>query len=247
MGIFEKIKSLFGLHSDNTKNFKRIISQLESLIGSPINDYDVFLEAMTHQSVVSQNKGFKKSNQRLEFLGDAILGAIVAEYLFKEYPELNEGDLTKFRVRLVDKNALYKTALHLNLQEIMFYDKRFIKDSESGLKSILADAMEALIGAIYLDQGLLKVKKFIEEQIIDFIDYSIDSNYKGQLLERSHKLGKGNPVYELVKVSGPEHDKIFTVAVSIGDKKLAVGSGRNKKTAEQNAAKEALEILDKLF
>jgi len=180
----------------------------------------------------------------LEFLGDAILGAIVAEYLFQNYPELHEGDLTKYRVRLVDKNALYKTALNLDLQNIVLYDKRFIKDDETGLKSILADAMEALIGAIYLDQGLLKVKAFIEEQIIDFIDYSVDSNYKGQLLERSHKMGKGNPVYELVNVKGPEHEKIFTVAVSVGEKKLAVGTGRNKKSAEQNAAKEALSVLD---
>ena len=217
---------------------------MESLIGAPINDSSVFIEAITHQSILSQMKNLEKSNQRLEFLGDAILGAIVAEYLFQNYPELHEGDLTKYRVRLVDKNALYKTALNLDMQNIVLYDKRFIKDDETGLKSILADAMEALIGAIYLDQGLLKVKAFIEEQIIDFIDYSVDSNYKGQLLERSHKMGKGNPVYELVNVKGPEHEKVFTVAVSVGDKKLAVGSGRNKKSAEQNAAKEALSVLD---
>lgn len=244
MGFFEKLKSFFGIDSEKSKSLKERITKLESLIGAPINDSSVFIEAITHQSILSQMKNLEKSNQRLEFLGDAILGAIVAEYLFQNYPELHEGDLTKYRVRLVDKNALYKTALNLDLQNIVLYDKRFIKDDETGLKSILADAMEALIGAIYLDQGLLKVKAFIEEQIIDFIDYSVDSNYKGQLLERSHKMGKGNPVYELVNVKGPEHEKIFTVAVSVGEKKLAVGTGRNKKSAEQNAAKEALSVLD---
>ncbi len=244
MGFFDKVKSFFGIDSGKSKSLKERITKLESLIGAPINDSSVFIEAITHQSILSQMKNLEKSNQRLEFLGDAILGAIVAEYLFQNYPELHEGDLTKYRVRLVDKNALYKTALNLDMQNIVLYDKRFIKDDETGLKSILADAMEALIGAIYLDQGLLKVKAFIEEQIIDFIDYSVDSNYKGQLLERSHKMGKGNPVYELVNVKGPEHEKVFTVAVSVGDKKLAVGSGRNKKSAEQNAAKEALSVLD---
>ncbi len=182
MGFFEKIKSFFGIDSEKSKSLKERISKLESLIGASINDSSVFIEAITHQSILSQMKYLEKSNQRLEFLGDAILGAIVAEYLFKNYPELHEGDLTKYRVRLVDKNALYKTALNLNLQNIVLYDKRFIKDDETGLKSILSDAMEALIGAIYLDQGLLKAKAFIEEQIIDFIDYSVDSKYKGQLL-----------------------------------------------------------------
>jgi ribonuclease-3 len=243
MGILNKLKSLFSLKVKSEQSLKGKISKLESLIGAPINDSNVFIEAITHQSVLNQSKSLDKSNQRLEFLGDAILGAIVAEYLFQHYPDLNEGDLTKFRVRLVDKNALYKTALHLNMQDIVLYDKRFIKDNETGLKSILADAMEALIGAIYLDQGLLKTKEFIEDKIIDFIDYSIDSNYKGQLLELSHKNGKGNPVYELVNVKGPEHDKIFTVAVSVGNVKLGVGSGRNKKTAEQNAAEEALKRI----
>ncbi len=246
MGLFDKIKSFFGIKPTQTHSLKERVRRLESLIGAPLHDSSVFLEAITHQSILNQIKTLKKSNQRLEFLGDAILGAIVAEYLFRQYPDLHEGDLTKFRVRLVDKNALFKTALHLKMEDIVLYDKRFIKDNETGLKSILADAMEALIGAIYLDQGLLKVKKFIEENIIGFIDYSIDSNYKGQLLELAHKLGKGNPVYELVNVKGPEHDKIFTVAVSVGDRKLAVGSGRNKKTAEQNAAKEALPILENI-
>jgi ribonuclease-3 len=243
MGFFEKIKSFFGIKSSEGQSPEERIKKLESLIGSPINDSSVFLEAITHQSILNQMKTLEKSNQRLEFLGDAILGAIVAEYLFQHYPDLHEGDLTKFRVRLVDKNALYKTALNLKMQEIVLYDRRFIKDNETGLKSILADAMEALIGAIYLDQGLMRAKTFIEEKIIDFIDYSIDSNYKGQLLELSHKRGHGNPVYELVNVKGPEHDKTFTVAVSIGGKKLAVGTGRNKKSAEQNAAKEALARL----
>ncbi len=243
MGLFDKIKSFFGIKPVQAHSLKDRIKKLESLIGAPINDSSVFIEAITHQSILNQIKTLEKSNQRLEFLGDAILGAIVAEYLFQHYPDLHEGDLTKYRVRLVDKNALFKTALNLKMEDIVLYDKRFIKDNETGLKSILADAMEALIGAIYLDQGLLKAKEFIEDKIIGFIDYSIDSNYKGQLLELAHKQGQGNPVYELVNVKGPEHDKIFTVAVSVGEKKLAIGSGRNKKTAEQNAAKEALALL----
>ncbi len=242
MTVWEKVKEFFGAAGNTPLTLEERLKRLELLLGFPIENSALFLEAITHQSAVSRFNKLKHSNQRLEFLGDAVLGMVVAEYLFKNYPEDDEGNLTKYRVRLVDKEALYKTALNLKYDKIVLFDKRFIKNNRSGLKSILADAMEALIGAIYLDQGLKKTEELIEKWIVDIIDYSKDSNYKGQLLEIAHKQGFGNPVYELVNVKGPDHDRTFTIAVLIKNRKIAVGSGQNKKSAEQKAAREALRV-----
>jgi ribonuclease-3 len=238
--VWEKLKRFFSYSSDTPLSIEERLKQLESLVGFPINDSSLFLEAITHQSAIQRFKKLKNSNQRLEFLGDAVLGMIVAEYLFKTFPDLHEGDLTKYRVRLVDKEALYKTALNMKYDKIVLFDRRFIKNNRSGLKSILADAIEALIGAIFLDQGLAKTEEVIKKWIIDIIDFSKDSNYKGQLLEIAHKEGLGNPNYELVNVKGPDHERVFTVVVIVDGKKAGVGSGTNKKNAEQNAAHEAL-------
>jgi len=238
--VWEKLKQFFSYSSNTPLSIKERLKQLESLVGFPINDSELFLEAITHQSAIQRFNKLKKSNQRLEFLGDAVLGMVVAEYLFKAFPDLHEGDLTKYRVRLVDKEALYKTALNMKYDKIVLFDRRFIKNNRSGLKSILADAIEALIGAIFLEQGLKKTEEVIKKWIIDIIDFSKDSNYKGQLLEIAHKEGLGNPNYELVNIKGPDHERVFTVVAIIDGKKAGIGIGTNKKNAEQNAAHEAL-------
>ncbi len=238
--MWEKLKQFFSYSSNTPLSIKERLKQLESLVGFPINDSELFLEAITHQSAIQRFNKLKKSNQRLEFLGDAVLGMVVAEYLFKAFPDLHEGDLTKYRVRLVDKEALYKTALNMKYDKIVLFDRRFIKNNRSGLKSILADAIEALIGAIFLEQGLKKTEEVIKKWIIDIIDFSKDSNYKGQLLEIAHKEGLGNPNYELVNIKGPDHERVFTVVAIIDGKKAGIGIGTNKKNAEQNAAHEAL-------
>ncbi len=242
MTVWEKVKRFFSVSSSSTLTIEERLKRLELLVGFPLENSSLFVEAITHQSAISRFNKLQHSNQRLEFLGDAVLGMVVAEYLFKKFPEDDEGHLTKFRVRLVDKEALYKTAINMKYDKIVLFDKRFIKNNRAGLKSILADAMEALIGAIYLDQGLKKTEELIEKWIIDIIDFSKDSNYKGQLLEVAHKEGLGNPVYELVNVKGPDHERTFTIAVLLNGSKIAYGTGRNKKTAEQLAAKEALKV-----
>ncbi len=242
MSVWDKVKEFFGAAGTTPLTLEERLKRLELLLGFPIDNSALFLEAITHQSAISRFSKLKRSNQRLEFLGDAVLGMVVAEYLFKNFPNDDEGHLTKFRVRLVDKEALYRTALNMKYDKIVLFDKRFIKNNRSGLKSILADAMESLIGAIYLDQGLKKTEELIEKWIIDIIDFSKDSNYKGQLLEIAHKQGYGNPVYELVNVKGPDHERTFTVAVLLKGKRIAAGTGQNKKSAEQQAAKEALRV-----
>jgi len=245
MSFFSLLRKLFNLFNFGSKTQPTIeerVLLLEKFLPAKITNTQLFIEAITHQSALNNHK-LKVSNQRLEFLGDAVLGMIVASYLYEEYPEFNEGELTKMRVRLVDKNALSEMASNLGLEKIVLFEKKFLQSNPSGINSILADAMEAIIGACYLDLGLGKTIEFVHNWLIDVIDYSKDSNFKGQLLELAHKMGKTNPVYEIVNVDGPEHQKIFTVAVLLDGEKLAIGRGKNKKSAEQEAAQRALEIF----
>jgi ribonuclease-3 len=240
--LLRKLFNLFNFRSKTQQTIEERVLLLGKFLPAKITNTQLFVEAITHQSSLNNHK-LKASNQRLEFLGDAVLGMIVANYLYEEYPDLNEGELTKMRVRLVDKNALFEMAINLDLEKIVLFEKKFLQSNSSGINSILADAMEAIIGACYLDLGIENTIEFVHNWLIDVIDYSKDSNFKGQLLELAHKMGKTNPEYEIVNVDGPEHKKIFIVAVLLDGAKLAVGRGKNKKSAEQEASKRALEIL----
>lgn len=148
---------------------------------------------------------------------------------------------------MVDKNALADAAEKLGLIHLVLYDKRYIKGSKEGIRTIISDCMEALIGAIYLDKGLEGARGFINNNIIipnyRNGNYQIDKNYKGQLLEYTHAEKLEPPLYKLIKEDGPDHAKIFYIEVIIGEKSYGIGKGKNKKTAEQNSAKTALEQL----
>jgi len=221
------------------------LKQLSKKLGLKFNDPNLFIKALTHRSYLESSPVLEKSNERLEFLGDAALGLVVAEILFKKFPDEDEGFLTKTRSHLVYKNELYNVAMRIGLIDFISYDKRFISYSEEGIKTISADCVEALIGAIYLDSGIEEAKKFIVKWIVnpnlETGRYQIDNNFKGQLLEYTHQQKWSSPDYVLVNSEGPDHAKIFQVEVIVNGKSCGVGKGRNKKTAEQNAAKDALE------
>ncbi len=250
MKLFDKLSALF-----KSKTPIKIISdyeqkklnKLSQKLELKFNSYLIYAKALTHRSYLEKRTELNKSNERLEFLGDAVLGAIVAEILFEKFPNKDEGFLTKTRSHVVDKNALYEAATRLGLKHYLLYDKRFIKDSEEGIKTILADCFEALIGAIFIDKGMKIVKKFVVKWVItpnfESGRYQIDNNFKGQLLEFTHTKKLSPPNYILLKAEGPDHKKEFVVEVVIGETSYGIGKGKNKKSAEQEAAKKTLQKI----
>ncbi len=247
MKLFENLFSTFRKKRNivNVSEFEtNKLNKLSAKLNLHFNDPILFAKALTHRSYLEINTELNKSNERLEFLGDAVLGMIAAKILFTKFKDEDEGFLTKTRSHIVDKNALYDSAERLKLKKYLLYDKRFIKDSEVGIKTILADCLEALIGAIYIDQGIDEAEKFIVKWIakpnLESGNYQIDNNYKGQLLEYTHLMKLSSPEYIIKSADGPDHDKEFIIEVHIDKIVYGTGKGRNKKGAEQEAAKNTL-------
>lgn len=251
--LFSGIKSIFSSNKDSKqeKKLEKIVAlkteQLEKFFGFQINNSQYFIKALTHRSYLEVLPQLTKSNERLEFLGDSVLSLIVSHHLFETFEDEEEGFLTKYRSLMVNRDALAKAATAMNLKEFILYDGRFVSGSSSGLKTILADALEAIIGAIYLDQGFETAKEVVHKWIIEpnTLDGSlpIDKNYKGRLLELAHSQGMESPIYKVINEEGPEHDKKFTVVVKINGEIYGSGEGKSKKTAEQAAAKSALDKM----
>lgn len=220
------------------------ISDLEKILGFEIRNKSHYIRALMHRSFLEQLDHEDDSNERLEFLGDAVLNLVVAEYLFEHYPEKDEGFLTKVRAKLVNRVALSDSAEEIGLQNFVLISRNLSNKFNSASKTVLSDALEALIGAIYLDHKLEICKEFlvrvlIEPNIKDG-EFLIDENYKSQLLEFAQAHKYDVPLYSVINEEGPQHERIFTIKVSVGSKISGVGKGRNKKTAEQNAAQDAL-------
>ena len=218
--------------------------ELEKIIGTTVNDKKIYVEALIHRSFLEENETFTFSNERLEFLGDSVLNLIIGEYLFNKFPNEEEGFLTKVRAKMVNRNALSIVAENLNLGELLIISSNVPKSITHNSKSILSDAFEALIGAVYLDRGIEVCKKFIQTNILEPAlnngEHLIDENYKSQLLEYAQANKLAIPVYQIVSEEGPHHDKTFTAEVVVGEKVLGEGKGKSKKEAEQNAAQVAL-------
>ena len=217
-----------------------------------IIDKNYFITALSHRSFLKiRNENVHQnmiSNERLEFLGDAVLDLVVAEFLFKNFPTNEEGDLTKFRSILVNKRFLAERAKNLKLQEFLLASNTALRSITDGYDAILADTYEALIGAIFLDSGYEPSKKFINEEIFVKLDIKwlnqFDENHKSKFLEYAQAHTDYIPEYKVVKEEGPEHHKLFTVEVRLADNCLGIGKGKSKKQAEQEAAKNALQNLD---
>ncbi len=247
MKLFKKLFTQFrkNRYVENFSDYEtNKLNKLSQKLKLQFNTSLLYAKALTHRSYLEKKTELIKSNERLEFLGDAVLGVIVAETLFAKFPNEDEGFLTKTRSHIVDKNALYESATRLGLKEFLLYDKRFIKDSEQGIKTILADCFEALIGAIYLDQGIEAAKSFILKWAIkpniESGKYQIDNNFKGQLLEFTHSVKLSPPCYSIITADGPDHKKEFIVEVKIDEIPYGQGTGKSKKSAEQVAAKNTL-------
>lgn len=216
----------------------------EGALGVKFRDLTLLRRALMHASGADHRLG---SNERLEFLGDSILNFVVCERLFREYPDLREGDLTKIKSAAVSRSACAQIAAQLGLERFMIVGKG-MKTVSSLPSSLLADVFESLIAAIYLDQGLDAAKAFLDPLLAPVIEEATDveggGNYKSLLQQKSQREFASMPRYVVVDETGPDHAKRFLVAVEIDDRTFPPAWGRNKKEAEQLAAKEALEALD---
>ena len=221
------------------------ISSFEEKIGYVFNDKENIQVALTHSSFANEHKEYKY-NERLEFLGDSVLGLVVSDYLFSVRTDLPEGQLTKFRANVVCEESLSVVARKLNLGEYLLLGNGERQSGGSDRDSILADATEAVIAAIYIDGGLDKAKEFIMYNLRDVIAKTIDGNifrdYK-TILQEVIQSKNGRISYRLVQEKGPDHDKVFEMEVRSGNKVLGFGLGKNKKDAEKEAAKNARENM----
>jgi len=243
--LLKLLKFLFGIDSKKVLS-KKSIQLIEDLIDHRIRHQDIFIEALTHRSVLD-NKKFKKSNERLEFLGDAVLGMVTGEFLFNTFPNTNEGALTKMRANLVNKQSLYRVGQRIQLFDLLFISPELIASESFGMKTVLADGVEAFIGAMYIDGGMEVAEQFIRKYILEPSlsegAHLQDDNFKSQLLELLQGMKIEMPRYAVIEESGPEHDRVFTVAVMVNQRIIGEGRGKSKKAAEQDAAKNALKII----
>jgi len=242
--LFKPQKKEFTSKEIQTSFPQETFNKLERIIGASILDKNIYVEALIHRSYLEENDQFTLSNERLEFLGDSVLNLVIGEYLFNKFPQEEEGFLTKVRAKLVNRNALSLVAENMNLGELLIISSSVPKSITHNSKSMLSDALEALIGAIYLDKGIETCKNFIQTNIIEPAlkngEHLIDENYKIQLREYAQASKLAIPVYQIVSEEGPHHDKTFISRVLIGEKILGEGKGKSKKEAEQNAARVAL-------
>lgn len=226
--------------------------EFEKIIGYKFNDILLLNKALTHRSYANEHKKSKiKDNERLEFLGDAVLSLVITEYIFNEFQNKREGELAKIRSSVVSSKALFKKSKELNLGEYILLGKG--EESTGGRKrfSNLTNVYEAVIGAIFIDSDFASAKIFILEQfkqdINEVVEKRIYLDYKSILQEYTQHQYKVRPIYKLIKEEGPEHSKKFTVEVFIEDKSFGSGTSNTKKEAEQLSAEVAskkLKILD---
>ena len=244
----------FGKENKNYHLVKKFLTpqkfrELEKIIRAPIKNKSHYIQALMHRSFLEELDDEDISNERLEFLGDSVLSLVVAKYLYDNFPEEDEGFLTKTRARLVNRVALSNAAEKIELENFILIDQNLSNTFARASKTVLSDALEALIGAIYLDHGLEISRDFIFRVVIEPTtqeeDYLVDENYKSQLLEYAQANKLEVPNYIVIKEEGPQHDRVFTIKATVGKDIFGIGIGKNKKTAEQNAAKSALETIFK--
>jgi ribonuclease III len=216
-------------------------------IGYTIKNQSIFVQALLHRSFLQRLNSPGRSNERLEFLGDSILNLILAEYLFQHFPHAEEGELTKIRSRLVNRKALAAYAKDIGLSRFILMSASAAQAVGKGSDTILADTYEALVAAIYIDGGYAQARRFVRRQVLAALEngsvVTADENYKSMLLEYAQARGLGTPRYTITKQEGPDHDRTFTVDVYLDTARKGTGSGKNKKEAEQAAARKALDHL----
>jgi ribonuclease-3 len=222
-------------------------SILEKKLGFKFKNKDLLTQAFTHRSYINENPGFSLShNERLEFLGDAVMELIVTEHLFKEFPEKAEGDLTNWRAALVNAKMLTSVAEDLGFNDFLLLSKGEAKEGGKARAYILANSFEALVGALYLDQGHKVTEDFIKNNLLvrlaDIIKEGSYKDAKSKFQEAAQDKVSITPAYKVIKEWGPDHDKKFIVGVYLGQDVIAEGEGSSKQEAEEAAAKAGLKI-----
>lgn len=214
-------------------------------LGLSFNDLDLLIEALTHRSYLNENRGAGNHNERLEFLGDAVLELAVTRFLFERFPNKPEGELTAYRAALVNTYSLAETAKTLGLNDMILLSKGERKDTGRARDIILANAFEALLGSVYLDQGYEAAEAFVAKHLYPKIDEVIATrayqDAKSHFQEVAQDKRSVTPTYRTLAEVGPDHDKKFTVGVFLGEEEIAHGEGKSKQEAEQAAAQAALD------
>jgi len=220
----------------------------QQTLGVSFNQISLLMQALTHSSYANENPATAPvSNERLEFLGDAVLGLIVGEQLYVDYPELTEGDMTKLRAYLVKQETLSQVSRRIGLGDHLYLGKGEEASGGKEKHANLARALEAVIAAVYLDQGIEVVRtmilKLIMPELHAAIIAGVVTDFKSRLQEYLQSQSQSPPFYQIVDTFGPDHDRTFVVEVRSGERLLAKGVGKNKKGAEAEAARIALELL----
>ncbi len=217
----------------------------EKHIGYSFKDRALLELAFTHRSYLNENRELRRDhNERLEFLGDAVLELVVTEFLYDKYPDKPEGDLTAYRAALVNTVSISDAGTKLGMNDYLLLSRGESKDTGRARQIILANAFEALIGAIYLDAGYKPAQKFIETQLFHKTDEVVAKRLWQDAKSRLQEIAQGTvgvtPTYELMSQTGPDHARRFVIAARIGDERVAEGEGHSKQEAEQDAAQKAL-------
>lgn len=221
------------------------MNRLRAVLDYHFDDESLARQSLTHRSFVRACNGGIPSNERLEFLGDSVLGLVIAEQLFRDNRDLPEGDLTKQKAMLVNEAALARVAIEIGLNQCILMSDEEAASGGRERPSIVSDAFEAVIAAIFLDGGIEAARRFILDTVYrrrdDIMSDASQRNYKGELLEKVQANGNSLPQYDVILESGPDHDKTFHVVVTIYGRRCGEGKGNTKKEAEQKAARIALE------
>jgi ribonuclease-3 len=217
----------------------------ETSIGTEFANKELLKQAFIHRSYLNENRSIKlEHNERLEFLGDAVLELVITDYLYKKYPEKNEGDLTAYRSSLVNSVTLAGAAEKIGMNAFLLLSKGESKDTGRARQVILANTFEALVGALYIDQGYEGASKFISEQLFGLIENIVENksfiDAKSRFQEEAQERVGVTPLYKLLKENGPDHNKVFTVGVFVREEMVITGEGKSKQEAEQDAAEKAL-------
>lgn len=232
------------------KEEKKKIQRLEKALGYSFKKIALLQRALTHKSYANEKKlPGDEDNERLEFLGDAVLELAVSELLMQRYPDFSEGDLSKMRAAVVNEKQLAELAKRFRLGEHLYLGRGEEQTSGREKSSLLADAYEAILGGIYLDRGFDKAVRVVRRHYTELLDrtppHEFYQDYKTELQEKCQGLYRTAPRYRLVGERGPDHDKIFDVELFVRNEVMGRGIGRNKKEAEQEAARQALEKLER--
>ncbi len=229
------------------RNIEEDLKKLQALLSVQFNDVRVLLSAITHRSYLNEHReATQEHNERLEFLGDAVLELVVTDFLFNKYLDKPEGELTAVRAALVNTVSLSESSTKLGINDYLLMSKGEAKDTGRARNYILANAFEALIGALYIDQGYEAAKDFIAKHLFSktekIVDKQLWQDPKSRFQELAQEQTNITPTYETLGQVGPDHDRVFTVGVFLGKEKVAEGQGRAKQEAEQEAALKAMEV-----